>query len=292
MAAINVRVDMDRSVEAMASVGEEGVLLAIRQAARTIPYEIRYAIFPQMVDRIADLAGDEAFPPAYSNHLKSAMAAIPIEAYVRGDSVEVSFNLRTLGGFSDFEAGFHWGAIIDTGAGKFVRHPPQVQFPPGYQGEKLLSEEDRRIEIWEEYVMAGGGEHQTGVGGGKKGNKTGDSFYIPSYEEVVHARVNLWAGMGVAPEWIILEYGHTDKSAPYFGGGQFLDRLEEAIACYVNNYLEAIVFEAVRIGEESGAQLAAIGGKRLQLRSPTSGQFVPSKGILNIDVDVDSSGCI
>jgi hypothetical protein len=263
----------------------------LEEAASILPRQIQRRVFPAVVDKCADRAG-EGFPAIYREHLWSVIRSLPVSGEATSSSVVISFNLSRLGSAADYERGFHHNAIIDGGTGKFQRYPAKVQFPPGYMGQKLLIDDDRRAELWEDYIATGGGVHSTGVGSGTKGSRGGEDYVFPSFEEVAEARVQLWSSMNVAPEWHILEYG-TAETSPYSGPTDFLYQLETTADCYVQQYLDNIVEAAVEASNQGARLSTTYSGTRAVLRT-SGGQFFTQKN-LSVSLnpkDVDIWRCI
>lgn len=127
-------------------------------------------------EKAASLAG-EGFPAIYADHLLSTIDANPPLVIVEGLTLDLEFDFEELGTYDDFEAGFHYQATTTTGE--------KIDLP--YQGQDLRYDFEQRYAAWLS----------------KYGSIAGETY---------SARVAYWETIGVAPQWLLLNYGEAEYS--------------------------------------------------------------------------------
>lgn len=235
-------------------------------------------------------AGGEGFPEVYIDHLIRHMrynTHISSNTFGNGQ-MEIEVTFSNMGDYDDLARGFHDGALIqeETGAHgygklsgkpKYNIHPPQVQLP--YNGEPLMNEQERRQEFWEQAVVDGE-PFQTDM--------KGLTVTAPSFGEVAYNRVSAWEGLGVAPEWLLLEYGYTE-SRPEVSPVDFTNSLESIINCVASEIYTGAVVALIKIAQDAGESIRVVGTSAP--RSGRTGRFVAYKEAL-AEVETDYSHCL
>lgn len=249
----------------------------------------------------ADASG---FPRAYRNHLMYKITSLPIETVHLGDGiVEITFSLAPLGGWEELMLGAHHNAMLAENEGEEFRsfrittksQLQKVQLP--YGGEELLNPPDRRLEWWNDaivarrtpYTMVGANWNWT-----KPSIRTQDDAWIaenvPTYEQVASARVNeAWEPLGIAPEWVLLEDGTPAGAGdPHIAPQNLLFRLQELTNCACREAVEQAVIAFEKLLEQK--QVVGIKGPQA---SPYNalGQFVQYKDLLASSVP-NLSNCL
>jgi hypothetical protein len=223
-----------------------------------------------------------------------------IEAIPSADQVEVTVDFDNMGDYSDLYTGWHHQAIEDfdlaqtgaKGGTKAVKNPPKVDLP--YVGQELYvrtgsntagRDQEIRQEFWEQAIV-GQQPFITNFPRGKNG------FLIvppgPTYEQVAAARVDNWIGMGVAPEWLLLENGYSE-SEPEIYPVHFEATLTDMIQCVAESIYEGAVVALIRLAEQAGERVSVVGGSAP--RSSRSGRFISYKNVLD-DTVPDFSRCL
>lgn len=277
---VNVRTQIDLSgVYSMVDTFEHGLDDAERFAINQINEVIRRDVLGISVRNLCSQAGP-GWPEVYTDHLVYFMQLnTRVEAYsVGAGAIEVEVDFTNLGDYSDLEKGFHSGALIATGGGKFNIHPGQVTLP--YAGQPLMNDVDRRAEFWEQAIV-GRQPFKTNV----KNLTISDA---PSFEEVAYDRVNAWISLGVAPQWLLLENGYTEYDPPIYSVN-FVDSLETIVHCVAETIYEGALVTLIRLAESAGESVRVVGGSAP--RSARSGRFISYKNVLDQSVP-DYSRCL
>jgi hypothetical protein len=281
---ISVSQLLDQSgVIAMAAGAESFFDEAMFFASQRISEGIRGAVWERVIYGLGGRAG-RAFPGIYRDHLYAFMRTnVHVVAQTMGaGKILVEYDLSSLGGYKEFERGYHHHALIDTGVpmenrkkkSGFVIHPAQVPFPPGYSGEELLNTKEKRLEWWTKVIINREAPKSTGV-------TSLDNIRMnsnPTYMEVARDRLlNAWIPTGTAPEWLILENG-TAEAPPYAKPQDFSFVLREASLCYASSVMEAAIITLHEIAMEAGqaGQVVAVGSRGAPYQKST-GQFVSYK---------------
>lgn len=177
------------AVVSVTVVGAPEVISAIRHLPSLIDSAFQSAanqtigIMNRMVDEVfaeAANAAGEGFPLIYREHLLQtvSMTSAKVEFW-SGSGFSVNYDFDQLGSYEDLSEGFHYHAMTADG--------DQVELP--YTGQPLKNDLGTRYEYW--LTM----------------------FFLDSegLAETYAARVAWWSTKGVAPEWLLLNFGE-----PYF----------------------------------------------------------------------------
>jgi hypothetical protein len=218
---------------------------------------------------------------------------VPIDAVVTGGGhMEVSFDLSSLGDWSDLEYGAHHRALIyeepgtlgttRTGKAKYNPHPAQVQLP--YAQQPLMNDKDRRQEFWETAIVS----QETFITNFRRGSGYLEISNAPTFEEVAAARVfEAWVPMGVAPEWLWLEYGF-DISEPRIPPMDFTRTIKLISTCVASKIYEGALVGLVHLAEAAGSAIGV--GSAGRPFQKTTGRFVAYKEEIDQST-ADTSGC-
>lgn len=288
-----IRAEIDANVTNYLRDFAEGLDNAIRFGAE----QARVALVTQgLLGAEVELIGSvEGFPASYLHHLIVAIYRLPINVTsLGGGVVEATLSLGLLGDEGDLDKGRHHNAMLaanDDGDFKSFRISTKgllqrVQLP--YDGEELLNSEEDRMQWWNENIV-GGATPYTMVGRNwgwtKIESRTQEANAwiaenVPTYEQVASARANMWSSLGVAPQWLLLEYG----TPAFYGSGDPViepQNFTQRIADMMGRVCQEYVDKAVVAFERLLAERNVIGVKGPQSRPyNTLGQFVEYKDLL------------
>lgn len=192
------------------------------------------AIIVETIEEVSTIAGDEGFPPEYSSHLIEQVI-ISSPTRTGPDGITVDFTL--LGTYEHYAMGFHRHAISDDNQ--------RIELP--YANQPLKNDIDVRQTFWEDKVAG--------------------TFL---YEDTIQNRVEVWASLGVAPEWWVLQNG--SDSDPYVTPRPLAEivsrKLEGPLAALYEETMQMAVDRA-----DHGWATTPTGGLRYNVRG-AKGQFV------------------
>lgn len=272
--------------------GLEGALKFGAEQARVAL--VTEGLLGEEVARIGDVDG---FPRSYLHHLIVAMYHLPLNVTSLGNGVvEATLSMGLLGDENDLNKGRHHNAMLgtlDNGFEHTYRITTKnllrrVQLPYSGDGTDLMNPEEVRIAWWNE-VIVGQNTPYTMVGRNwgwtQPASRTQEANAwiaenIPNYEQVATARANMWASLGVAPQWLLLEYG----TPAFYGSGDpviepqdFQGRIAAMMSRVCKEYVDKAIVAFQRLLEERNV----IGVKGPQNRPYNSlGEFVPYKDLL------------
>lgn len=150
-----------------------------------------------------------SFPQQYTIQMAVVAAQLNLTtSFLTGSNAfGVEIDLEKLGTKDDLTKAYHYGAqyadIGDTGVargprGRFVKSQQGRVTLPWMGGENdssLMNSVEKRYEFW--YTLFNGQPY--------KGIDTSELW-----PTTVRERVNVWYGMGKAPQWLLLQYGQTE----------------------------------------------------------------------------------
>lgn len=285
-------VTIDSEVEEYLRNYAEGIEAAIRFGCEQARVALRTeGYLGAAVERIGTVQG---FPLSYLHQLILAVYRLPlVVTTVGGGVVQATLSLGPLGNESDLDKGRHDQAMLasnDDGAFKSFRISTKsaiqkVQLP--YGGEALLNEESR-IDWWNDKIVARNTPY-TMVGRNwgwtKPATRTQEENAwiaedVPTYEQVASRRATLWASMGVAPQWLLLEYGtaaYYGSSDPAIEPQNFEERIERLMRCVCRESIDASLASFKKLLDQRGV----VGVKGPQNRPyDASGEFVKYKDLI------------
>lgn len=285
MAFIDLRVDYDDIVEQYASNLMTNFMPSLRFAISLAERQLTNFILPEAVYIMGSRAGD-GFPQSYTNHLARAIRQSRIYIEEGSSSVAISIDLDGLGNWEDLEAGMHQNAMIDDGMDvddfksyRFTTKGDLKKVTLPYQGDELFNSKERRTEWWNSAIIDR--DYTTMVGANWKWvrDQSPENAWkaedVPTFERIASDRINqAWEPLGVAPEWLLLEFGTPAGTRPIVTPQNFMFNLEQVVDCALNR----IMINAVQQMEEriaSGTvKIKAAGGGISAPYSTTTGQYL------------------
>lgn len=291
-----ITAEIDTRVSGYLNDFAQGLENAIKFGCEQARVALKNTVLGQIIEEIA--GGVEGFPRSYLHHLIVAMYSVPLTVTASGDGlVEIFLGIGALGNESDLDKGRHQNAMLGTLSDGFqhsfrITTKPllqRVQLPYEGDGSDLMNPPDVRLAWWNEAIVA----HNTPYtmvgrnwGWTKPASRTQEANAwvaenVPTYEQVATARANVWASLGVAPEWLLLENG----TPAYYGSGAnpviepqgFSSRVSVRMAEVAQEYIAKAILSFQRLLEERNV----IGIKGPQNRPyNTLGQFVNYKDLL------------
>jgi hypothetical protein len=133
---------------------------------------------------VAISTAGEGFPPVYGAQLLEVVRQTDVRIYGSASYFSVEYDFEELGSYEDLSEGFHYQAMLADG--------DRVELP--YQGQALKNDLVTRYAFWLTISETWGGR----IPGGAHLNDT------------YAARVALWSSKGVAPQWLLLNYGQSE----------------------------------------------------------------------------------
>lgn len=281
---------------------EEGLSQGLQFAAGQIEQGIRFTVFEEVVTRLSNAAG--GFPAIYREHLLEFMKLfIPVEISVTGGVLVLQFNLEALGDKEALSLGYHDQALLDTNFPPFAIHPSRSQLSGGNSDVGLMEYPERtrglddkatRTLFWNQVII---NRDVAGFAAGSTMTNLAaliEKFPIPTYEQVAARRVSIWIQNGVAPEWLLLEYGTPEGSNPVIRPVDFLGILEVTCQCYADTVIEQYVQTLIDLFNRQELGGVTSLGRPFELVPRRGGgtrpSFVKYKDILSSH-EVDTSGC-
>lgn len=200
---------------------------AMRNAVIRIEGEFSKIVEP--IFGVAIASAGEGFPPIYGEQLMRVVSRLGPEINVLGLTVSVEFDFDRLGDYEQFSEGFHYQAMLAEGG--------RVELP--YQGENLKNEFNERYDFWLQISDTWGGR----IPGGGHLNET------------YAARVAYWDSIGVAPQWLLLNYGEG-RYEPYVRPFPLVETINSALYTEFYRILEYEI-DKVTIALNSGSSVEA-----------------------------------
>ncbi len=295
--------EIDSNVSQYLRQFAEGLEPAIRFAIQQAKLFLRGEGLPFAVSIMASRAG-EGFPRSYRNHLMVEMETLPLNIINLGDGIiEVNLDLGPLGDYDDLLRGVHQNAMLAENADDEFRsfrittkgQLQRAKLGELYAEEDLLNPRERRIEWWNDAII--GRDFHTNVGANwnwaKPAIRTIDDAWnaenVPTFEQIASDRVNeAWAPKGVAPEWLLLEYGTPAGTLPVVFPQNFQENIRQLINCACSQAVQDSVIAFERLLSER--QVIGVKGPQASPYN-TLGQFVQYKDLTAVSVP-NLSNCL
>ena len=271
---------------------------ALKSAADVARVALVNELFPAAVKIMAARAG-EGFPVSYANHLSVAIREVKIMIYPGMNDIAMTIMFANLGGWEDLMLGAHQNALLNVGMDednfrsfrKTTKGLLRKNTLPNQASEDDLyhypegNSKAHRTQWWNTAIVEW--DFHTNVGANwnwtRPASRTQADAWeaenVPTFEKVASDRVNTaWRPLGVAPEWLILEYGTPVGTVPTVRPQAFRTKMQ----LMARDAFIKVMTQTVRELERQmagGARLkrAGTGGLRLAPSSGTSGRYTKYK---------------
>lgn len=245
---VSITVNYEDVLAAYAGTALESMAPLLSYAADGAEDVIRLKVLPEIVVRMGLRAG-EGFPQSYIRHLSQEITKIFITTTRSAYDVVLEFSIESLGNWDDLMLGAHQNAMLKNEDGfmsfrkttksMLRRNPLPNKANDADDGGDLQNTKARRTEWWNAAI---GGTEGTKTNVGANWNWTKplsrtpddawDAINVPTFEKVASDRVNdAWKPFGVAPEWLLLQYGTAPGTFPVIHPQDFIGSIENVCGC-------------------------------------------------------------
>jgi len=246
-----VTVDYEDALASYAGTMVESMTPLLSYAAYEAEDVLRYRVLPEIVIRSALRAGS-GFPQSYMIHLSQEITNIVISTTRSASDVMLAFSIDGLGDWNDLMLGAHQNAMLKNEEGfksfrKTTKSLLKKNPLPNKVGEEdLENTKDRRIEWWNA-AIGGGANTKTNVGANWNWTRklvrtpadAWDAVNVPDFEKVASDRINdAWKPIGVAPEWLLLQYGTLPGTLPIIRPQDFVGNIENVCECVFRRIMQ------------------------------------------------------